>query len=215
MPPFRRTESRDHGAFATSSRQGSAQIQATVMPFGNQRGFRSPPNRALTPGPALNTVVYQGFKFIQACPGPGQTATWRRAERTEMYLGRNEFYKMVDERASGISPSQQYETLSKTCRDHADQLVHEQRLSDPNVEWSCVYAKENKRPAKARNTHRGDCETVSMVIILMKRPIKTKPYPRTPMGEVVDLGTLSSSHGPGITRRVNQPSSINLSTSPP
>jgi hypothetical protein len=170
------------------------------MHFGNQRVFRSPPNWAPTLGQTPNTMVYQGFKFTQACPSPGQTSTWRRAERTEMHLGQSEFYKMVDERVNGISAPRQYGSLSKTCRNHADQLVHEQRLNDPNVEWSCVYAKENKRPTKARNTHRDDYETVSMVLILMRRSIKTKPYPRTPRGEVVDLGTPISSHGAGITR---------------
>ena len=192
MPPFRRIEA--------PSQQGSAPIQTNAMQFGNQCVCRSSLDWAHILGQAHNTRVYQGFKFTHACPSPGQPSTWRRAERTEMHLGKIEFYKMVDERASEISATEQYENLSKTLRDHADQLIHEQRLSDPNVEWSCVYAKENKRRTKARNAHRDDYETVSMVIILMRRPIKTKPYLRTSSGEVVDLGTPVVLDGAGLLR---------------
>ena len=200
MPPFQRTRIENPDVFAAPSPQGSAQIQAKAKHFGNQRVFRSSPDWASRLGQAPNTMKYQGFKFTQACPSPGQPSSWRRAERTEMHLGQIEFYKMVDERANGISVPQQYGSLSKTFRDHADQLLHEQRLSDPDVEWSCVYAKENKRPSTARNNHPDDYKTVSMVIVLMRRPIKTKPYPRTPRGEVVDLGTPILLDGAGLAK---------------
>lgn len=131
--------------------------------------------------------VYEGYQFFKADPIPGQEATWTRVERTEMHLTQSEFYKLVQKRANKISAAQQYQNLSDTRRAHVNQLIHEQRKLNPSVEWSCVYAKERDRPAKARNAHRDDYETVSMDIILMKRPMKTKSYPRTPMGDLVDL----------------------------
>lgn len=144
----------------------------------------------LGPGiePSPNSTVYEGYKFFKADPIPGQEATWTRVERTQMHISQSELYKMVQERANKMSAAQQYHNLSDTRRAHVNQLIHEQRRGDPQVEWSCVYAKERDRPSKARNAHRDDYETVSMEIILMKRPIKTKSYPRTPMGDLVDLG---------------------------
>lgn len=105
-----------------------------------------------------------------------------------MHLDQSEFCKMVQKRANKISAAQQYQNLSDTRCAHVNQLIHEQRRSDPQVEWSCVYAKERNRSSQGRNAHRDDYEAVSMDIILMKRPMKTKSYPRTPMGDLVDLG---------------------------
>lgn len=168
--------------------QASPQIRANTVHFTDQSDSRS----TSTPAPALeptpNTKVYEGYKFFKADPIQGQKATWTRVERTQMHLDQNEFYKMVQKRANKISAAQQYQNLSATRRAHVNQLIHEQRRIDPNVEWSCVYAKERDRPAKARNANRADYETVSMDIVLMKRPVKTKSYPRTPMGDLVDLG---------------------------
>lgn len=143
------------------------------------------------PGPAISPVqditVYEGYTFFQADPIPGQQATWTRVERTEMHLPQSEFYRMVQKRASKFSAAQQYQNLSEIRRAHVNQIIHEQRLIDPQLEWSCVYAKECHRASKPRNAHPNDYETVSMVIILLKRPMKTNPYPRTPMGDLVDL----------------------------
>jgi hypothetical protein len=167
--------------------QASPQIRANAVHFDNSNDLRS----TTTPSPvfeAPNATVYEGYKFFKADPLPGQKATWTRVERTRMYLNQSEFYKMVQKRANKVSAAQQYQNLSDTRRAHVNQLIHEQRRSDPQVEWSCVYAKERDRPSKARNAHRDDYETVSMDIILMKRPMKTKSYPRTPMGDLVDLG---------------------------
>ncbi|KAJ5587509.1 uncharacterized protein N7459_003274 [Penicillium hispanicum] len=145
------------------------------------------PNQSLGLEKHPSSVVYEGYQFFKADPIPGQKATWTRVERTEMHLTQSEFYKLVQKRANKVSAAQQYQNLSDTRRAHVNQLIHEQRRLDPSGEWSCVYAKERDRPAKARNAHRDDYETVSMDIILMKRPMKTKSYPRTPMGELVDL----------------------------
>ncbi|CAI7582063.1 unnamed protein product [Penicillium pancosmium] len=166
-----------------------------------------------TPDSNVNTVGYEGFQFFKADPMPGQKATWSRVERTHMHLSQSEFYKMVHKRANKVSAAQQYQNLSDTRRAHVNQLIHEQRRNDPSNEWSCVYAKECDRASKPRNAHRDDYETVSMDVILMKRPMKTKVYPRTPMGDLVDLGVT-------FTRQdSNRPSAILMSpgyqTAPP
>ncbi|KAJ5179049.1 hypothetical protein N7492_002259 [Penicillium capsulatum] len=145
------------------------------------------------PGPAINlapdTNIYEGYTFFLADPIPGQTATWTRVERTQMHLPQSEFYRMVQKRATKFSAAQQYQNLFDIRRAHVNQLIHEKRRIDPQLEWSCVYAKESDRPSKPRNAHPDDYETVSMHIILMKRPMKTNAYPRTPMGDLVDLAT--------------------------
>lgn len=135
----------------------------------------------------VNPINYEGYQFFKADPIPGQKATWNRVERTRMHLSQSELYKMVQKKANKVSAAQQYQNLSPIRRAHVNQLIHEQKKLDPSVEWSCVYAKERDRASKARNAHRADYETVSMDIILMKRPMNTRPYPRTPMGDLVDL----------------------------
>lgn len=175
------------GSGQAQSSQASPQIRANAVHFDHPNDSCSTP----TPGSiceAPSTTVYEGYKFFKADPMPGQKATWTRVERTQMHLNQSDFYKMIQKRANKVSAAQQYQNLSDTRRAHVNQLIHEQRRSDPNVEWSCVYAKERDRPSKARNAHRDDYETVSMDVILMKRPMKTKTYPRTPMGDLVDLG---------------------------
>ncbi|KAJ5370640.1 uncharacterized protein N7496_006732 [Penicillium cataractarum] len=132
-------------------------------------------------------INYEGYQFFKADPIPGQKPSWTRVERTRMHLSQSEFYKLVHKRANKTSAAHQYQKLSATRRAHVNQLIHEQKKLDPSVEWSCVYAKERDRASKARNAHRADYETVSMEIILMKRPLNNRPYPRTPMGDLVDL----------------------------
>ncbi|KAJ5677746.1 uncharacterized protein N7477_003379 [Penicillium maclennaniae] len=176
------------GSVRAQPSQTSPQIRANTVHFDDQNDTCSTRTPVPTPEHAPNTTVYEGYKFFKADPIPGQKATWTRVERTKMHLDQSEFYKMVQKRANKVSAARQYQNLSDTRRAHVNQLIHEQRRSDPNVEWSCVYAKERDRPAKARNAHRNDYETVSMDIILMKRPMRTKSYPRTPMGDLVDLG---------------------------
>lgn len=134
-----------------------------------------------------DTINYEGYRFFKADPIPGQTPTWTRVERTRMHLSQSEFYNMVQKRANKTSAAHQYQKLSATRRAHVNQLIHEQKKLDPSVEWSCVYAKERDRASKARNAHPADYETVSMEIILMKRPLNNRTYPRTPMGDLVDL----------------------------
>ncbi|KAJ5250253.1 hypothetical protein N7489_000663 [Penicillium chrysogenum] len=62
--------------------------------------------------------------------------------------------------------------------------MDEQRHNNPLVEWSCIY----ERISKARHARRGDYETVSMDVIVMKRPMKTQAYSRASMGGLVANG---------------------------
>lgn len=139
-----------------------------------------------TPEPV--TVIYEGYKFFKADPIPGQEPSWTKVERTKIIMTQREFCRKVQKRANKISAAQQYQFLSEIRQAHVNQLIAELRPLNPNVEWSCVYAKERERPSKARNNHRDDYEIVSMQIILMKRPVETKTHFRTPMGDLVDLG---------------------------
>jgi hypothetical protein len=111
-----------------------------------------------------------------------------------MHMTQKDFCRKVQKRANKISAAQQYQFLSEIRQAHVNQLIAEQRPLNPNVEWSCVYAKEREKPIKARNAHRDDYEIVSMQIILMKRPVETKTHLRTPMGDLVDLGVHFGSH---------------------
>ena len=143
-------------------------------------------NTAITESTSLPT--YEGYTFFKADPVHGQNPTWTRVERTIMHLSQSEYFKMVQKRANKKSAAQQYQNISSnTRRAHINQLIDEQRRNNSLVEWSCVYAKEHANPSKARNACRGDYETVSMDVIIMQRPVGTT-YPRTPMGDLVDLG---------------------------
>ncbi|KAJ6184252.1 hypothetical protein N7519_005553 [Penicillium mononematosum] len=131
--------------------------------------------------------VYEGFTFFKAMPK--QSATWTCVKRTGMNLSQDEYFKMIQKRANKKSAVQQYQSLSSdTRRAHINQLMDEQRHNNPLVEWSCVYAKENRRISKARHARRGDYETVSMDVIVMKRPMKTQAYFQASMGGLVTNG---------------------------
>ena len=131
--------------------------------------------------------VYEGFTFFKAMPK--QSATWTYVKRTGMNLSQDGYYKIIQERANKKSTVQQYQSLSSdTRRAHINRLMDEQRHNNPLVEWSCVYVKENKRISKARHARRGDYETVSMDVIVMKRPMKTQAYSRASMGGLVANG---------------------------
>ncbi|KAJ5655053.1 hypothetical protein N7490_002056 [Penicillium lividum] len=132
--------------------------------------------------------MYEGYKFFQADPIPGEKASWSVVERTVMLMTQEDFCKKVQKRANKISAAQQYQFMSEIRQAHVNQLIAERRPLNPEVEWSCVYAKEHKKPSKARNAHRNNYEIVSMKIILMQRPVITKTHSRTPMGDHVDLG---------------------------
>ncbi|OQE32829.1 hypothetical protein PENFLA_c001G10240 [Penicillium flavigenum] len=138
-------------------------------------------------GDETMSPVYEGFTFFKAMPK--QNATWTCVKRTGMNLSQDEYFKMIQKRANKKSAVQQYQSLSSdTRRAHINQLMDEQRHNNPLVEWSCVYIKENKRVSKARHARRGDYETVSMDVIVMKRPMKAQAYSRASMGGLVANG---------------------------
>ncbi|KAJ5832478.1 hypothetical protein N7474_000789 [Penicillium riverlandense] len=145
-------------------------------------------SETVPPEPTPLLSHYEGYTLFKADPAPGQKTSWSLVERTEMHLSQRELFKIVQKGANKVSAAQQYQNLSSLRRAHVNQLISEKRKCDPQVEWSCVYAKERSRPSKARNaTRSSDYETVSMDIILMKRPARTQSYPRTAMGDLVDL----------------------------
>ena len=152
--------------------------------------------------PSADTITYQGYKFFKADPIPGEEAVWTKVERMEMEVSQSELYRKVQKRANKVSAAQQYQMLSEVLQAHVDRLIHEQRKIHPHRDWSCVYAKERSKASKVRNASREDYEVVSMQVILMQRPLQTKSNPRTPMGELVDLGP---QFGAGFShpRRVN------------
>ncbi|KAJ6016321.1 hypothetical protein N7540_010912 [Penicillium herquei] len=170
------------------------------------------PTPALQRGPCSSPETtspsYKGYKFFKADPIPGQKASWTKVERMDMDLSQSELRKKVQKRADKVSAAHQYQTLSEIRQAHVNQLIHEHRQMYPEGDWSCVYAKQRERAAKARNANREDYETVSMQVILMQRPLQTRTHPRTPMGELIDLREFDASHtqvGPNTM----EPPSIN------
>ena len=131
--------------------------------------------------------VYEGFTFFKAMPK--QSATWTCVKRTLMNLNQDEYIEMVQKRADRKPPVQQYRKLSSdTLRAHINQLIDEQKNSNPLAEWSCVYVKEHSKISKTRHTRRSDHETVSMDVIIMQRPVNTQAFSRTLMGGSVAIG---------------------------
>ncbi|KAJ5720163.1 hypothetical protein N7493_007041 [Penicillium malachiteum] len=126
----------------------------------------------------------------------------------ELDLSQNELRKKVQKRADKVSAAHQYQTLSEIRQAHVNQLIHEHRQMYPQGDWSCVYAKQRERASKARNANREDYETVSMQVILMQRPLKTRTHPRTPMGELVDLRQFDASL-PQVVPSMMEPPSMN------
>lgn len=140
------------------------------------------PDEAIPKDPS-NEGIYKGFTFFKADLPPGMSPTWRRVERTELHFTQRELYKMVRKRAHRYSAAQQYQHLCNLRQAHVNQLIDEHRRNDPSVEWSCVYVKERDRHVHGSHD---DGTTISMDVILMRRKLTTI-YPRTPMGDIVDL----------------------------
>ncbi|KAH8425223.1 uncharacterized protein LDX57_002981 [Aspergillus melleus] len=139
--------------------------------------------RSFTPHKDFEVRVpaqYVGYTFFKADVPPGQKPTWSHAERTRMHLSQPDLIKMVQRKGKKLSSAQQYQTLKKLRRTHVDQLINEHRQSDPRFEWTCVYVNEDEKPFKGKNSRRGDYETVSMDVILMRKPVDTAhPNPKT------------------------------------
>ncbi|KAJ5737316.1 uncharacterized protein N7483_002510 [Penicillium malachiteum] len=139
---------------------------------------------------------YKAYDFFKADPIPGQKPSWTKVDRIESELSQDKLSKKVHKRAKKVSAAHQYQMLSDFRQAHVNLLLHDLKQIYPQVDWSCVYAKERKRSSKARNANLEDFETVSMQVILMQRSLYTKTHPRTPMGELVDLRQFSATQEP-------------------
>ncbi|KAI9043409.1 uncharacterized protein KD926_003560 [Aspergillus affinis] len=147
--------------------------------------------RSFTPHKDFEVRVpaqYVGYTFFKADAPPGQKPTWSHAERTRMHLNQADLIKLVQRKGKKLSSAQQYQTLKKLRRTHVDQLINEHRQSDPRFEWTCVYVNEDEKPFKGKNSRRGDYETVSMDVILMRKPLDTAHNPKTPNVGVENSG---------------------------
>lgn len=180
-----------------------------TMPANKDQNTLSPISKNDDPRPP----VYEGYTFFKADPLLGQTATWNRVERTSMRRSQTEYITMTHKRAAKNSAVQQYQKISSnTRRAHINQLIDEQRRTNPRVEWSCVYVKEHA--SKTRNTRRGDYETISMDVIITQRPLSTT-HPRIQMGNPVGFGlAFRSSLGLQCRDRLLMPSQNRDSSQP-
>lgn len=142
-------------------------------------------------GPNANSPrQYEGYTFFKADTFPGQKATWNDAERTKMHLSQNELLKMVQKRSKKTPAAQQYQNLSRNKRRHVDDLIEDLRRMDPRVEWHCVYVKVDEKPVKSKGSRRGDYETVSMdVVIMRKTSSPASRYQQTPFNEPMGHGS--------------------------
>ncbi|PLB44270.1 hypothetical protein P170DRAFT_440581 [Aspergillus steynii IBT 23096] len=140
--------------------------------------------RSFTPHKDFEVRVpahYVGYTFFKADVPAGQKPTWSHVERTRMHLTQLDLAKIVQRRGKKLPSAQQYQALKKPRRTHVDQLINEHRQSDPRFEWTCVYVNEEERPFKGKNSRWGDYETVSMDVILMRKPMDTANLtPKTP-----------------------------------
>ncbi|RMJ28596.1 hypothetical protein PHISP_00556 [Aspergillus sp. HF37] len=131
---------------------------------------------------------YEGYTFFKADTFPGQKATWNNAERTRMHLSQNDLLKMVQKRSKKTPASQQYQNLSRNKRRHVDDLIEDLRRMDPRVEWHCVYVKVDEKPVKGKSSRRGDYETVSMDVVIMRKT-SSPAYQRTPLNGPMGHGS--------------------------
>ncbi|KAJ6019506.1 hypothetical protein N7522_001573 [Penicillium canescens] len=134
--------------------------------------------------------VFEAYKFYRA----GKEATWACAERTELYMKQEQLCNLTHSRAEEFEVEWQYQKLSPNQRAQVDRLVQDRRAEYPGMVWSYVYAKENSYAKVTRNPRPDDSETTSMVIILMRRPMKPTKYPITHMGDYVDIRKLRDRH---------------------
>lgn len=124
---------------------------------------------------------YYGYTFVKAAVAPGQKPNWSHVESTRMHASQTDLMKMVQRRDKKLPSAQQYQALKKARRTHVDQLINEHRRNEPQYEWTCVYVNEEEKPYKGKNYRRGDYETVSMDVVLMKKAIdRANHTPKTP-----------------------------------
>jgi hypothetical protein len=114
---------------------------------------------------------YFGYTFFKADAPPGQKSTWNQVQKTRMNLSQADLFQLVQKRAKKSTAAEQYQALSKLKRTHVDQLINEHRLSDPRFEWTFAYIKEDSKPIKGKGARRGDFETLSMDVVIVRRPV--------------------------------------------
>jgi hypothetical protein len=94
-----------------------------------------------------------------------------------MFASIDEMRQMVRERAFNISAAQQYQNLPPILREHVNLLLHDHKLDDPDGQWSCVFAREEKKFSREYSS-----ETVALDVILMRRPLGKKALSYKPNG---------------------------------
>ncbi|PWY63881.1 hypothetical protein BO70DRAFT_269184, partial [Aspergillus heteromorphus CBS 117.55] len=129
---------------------------------------------------------YLGYTFFKATAIPGHKSTWSHVERSKMNLSQADLLRLVHKQARKSPIAEQYQALSKVKRAHVDQLISELRKSDPRFEWTCVLVKEDEKPFKGKNSRRGDYETLSMNVIIMRKAADLV-YPKIPVDEPIDV----------------------------
>lgn len=131
------------------------------------------------------------MKIYKADPIPGKKARWSRVELTEMLLSQNELYKMVDKNADQKSAFSQYQDLPAALRMLVNELIHHHKNVSSEGEWSCAHVQHY---GSSLENPCGSQERERLVMILMFRPRNQTPWPRTPMGVLIDFeGHLASS----------------------
>lgn len=118
---------------------------------------------------------YIGYTFFKAEAAPGQKSTWNQVEKTRMNLSQADLFQLVQKRAKKSTAVEQYQALSKLKRTHVDQLINEHSRSDPRFEWTCAYIKEDYKPVKGKGARRGDFETLSMDVVIVRGPVTAEP----------------------------------------
>jgi hypothetical protein len=160
----------DPGYLADQMAQLHVDSQRSAQDSYQQTG-RSEPFREHTRSP----YYYFGYTFFKAEAAPGQKSTWNQVQRTRMNLSQADLFQLVQKRAKKATAVEQYQALSKLKRTHVDQLINEHRRSDPRFEWTCAYIKEDSKPVKGKGARRGDFETLSMDVVIMRRPVTVEP----------------------------------------
>ncbi|RAK95239.1 uncharacterized protein BO80DRAFT_369289 [Aspergillus ibericus CBS 121593] len=148
---------------------------------------------------------YLGYTFFKADAQPGHKSTWSQVGRTKMTLNQTELFKLVHKRTKKTPIAEQYQSLSKVKRVHVDKLISELRKSDPHFEWTCVYVKEEEKPVKGKNSRRGDYETLSMDVIIMRKATDLV-FPKISVDDHVDVETFSKPKDRVPTHIHNHPS---------
>lgn len=169
-------------------------------PFPQPRGGGmpfSPRTDALRPLDATAMIpFYEGWMFYKAKPQqPGAWPTWERAVKHRMRLSQEELSKLVQKQARKSTVGAQYKALGELRQGHVDRLIEQRMMehADPRFEWSCAYADVVEQASKRKDARRGDYETKSMSVILVRKlkpdiPVErmTSAHRQNSINEVID-----------------------------